>query len=356
MRRQRIQIASLLLALCLTPGHSASASVATDDVHSRPVGTRTGQAAPNAPAPSDAAAGRNRPPAPKLSTPPLEHDVAIQVDADPGRLELMLQRQEDLARKVDGLRSSPLKDLAPAALGVLGALLGAGLANLSTSRLQRRRLENEDRASRAMAGIAAASKLSDFRSRQLYELYAPLEALLLQNVTVRGELYRMLIESRCADRTYEMRPDSKGHKGQSLFVVFKDGSPAVPFRLIEQMAYLQAHHDNVMGPVREIVSVNDRIVTLLHQKIGLVRSDNRKLSKRLGKFLAHQGVLQAVAVPGGRVSAALPSYTTTFPRRLDKLVKVDADKLRTEIKTWETKTAGWMAPLVSDQVEIAHDS
>ncbi|AUI07698.1 hypothetical protein SmaCSM2_11080 [Stenotrophomonas maltophilia] len=128
----------------------------------------------------------------------------------------MLRRQEDMIKNVKDLKASPLKELAPAILSVLGVLFGATLANWSTSRLQKRRLANENKASRATAGIAAASKLMDFKSRQLYELYAPLEALLLQNVTVRGELYRMLIESTCADRKYEMREDPKGRKGQSL--------------------------------------------------------------------------------------------------------------------------------------------
>ncbi|WP_354274502.1 hypothetical protein [Stenotrophomonas rhizophila] len=262
-------------------------------------------------------------------------------------MELILRRQDELARSFKDLQAWSLKDLAPAALSVLGVLFGAGLANWSTSRLQKRRLESERDGSRAMAGIAAASKLSEFKSRQLYELYAPLEALLLQNVTVRGELYRMLMESHCADRKYEMRPDPRGRKGQSLFVVPADGTDAIPFRLIEQMAYLQANHDNVMGPVGEIVSVNGRIVALLHEKIGLVRSDNRKLSKRLGRFLAHQGVLQAIAFPAGAAgSAPLPSYTTTFPRRLDKLVKRDAETLRKEIRDWESITLGWLGPFV----------
>ncbi|MEQ7545804.1 hypothetical protein ABQF86_04165 [Xanthomonas campestris] len=262
-------------------------------------------------------------------------------------MELILRRQDELARSFKDLKAWSLKDLAPAALSVLGVLLGAGLANGSTSRLQRRRLESERDSSRAMAGITAASKLSEFKSRQLYELYAPLEALLLQNVTVRGELYKMLIESQCADRKYEMRPDPKGQKGQSLFVVPADGTDAIPFRLIEQMGYLRANHDNVMGPVIEIVSVNKRIVALLHEKIGLVRSENRKLSKRLGRFLAHQGVLQAVAIPAGSEdSVPVPSYTTTYPRRLDKLVKRDADTLRQEIRDWENITSGWIGSFV----------
>ncbi len=271
--------------------------------------------------------------------------------SDDQKIELMLRRQEDLIKSIKDLKASPLKELAPAILSVLGVLFGAALANWSTSRLQKRRLENENKASRATAGIAAASKLMDFKSRQLYELYAPLEALLLQNVTVRGELYRMLIESTCADRKYEMREDPKGRKGQSLFVVPADGSEVLPFRLIEQMAYLQANHVNVMGPVKEIVSVNDRIVALLHEKIGLVRSENRKLSKRLGKFLAHQGVLQAAANPATGDAAPLPSYTTTFPRRLDKLVKSDADILREEIKDWQSRTATWMMPLESSSTQ-----
>lgn len=308
-------------------------------------------------APSDGAQPRNDQEAAvqgqaEQTTPPLPASGAgagagagAASTSNEAKLELMLRRQEDLASSIKVLKRSPLEDLAPTILSVLGVLLGATLANWSTSRLQKRRLENESKASRAMAGIAAASKLMDFKSRQLYELYAPLEALLLQNVTVRGELYRMLIESTCVDRKYEMRPDPKGRKGLSLFVVPADGSDAIPFRLIAQMAYLQANHGNVMGPVKEIVSVNERIVALLHEKIGLVRSENRKLSKRLGRFLAHQGVLQAAAIPAAGVSTPLPSYTTTFPRRLDKLVKRDADTLREEIKGWEARTATWMAPL-----------
>ncbi len=336
MRGRKFRMTGTLLALCVAITALSQASGAPGD-RAQPGGAQgaTAQGQPQA--------SQDKRPAPVLAASAASAGVANTSD-DP-KIELMLRRQEDLIKSVKDLKASPLKELAPALLSVLGVLFGAALANWSTSRLQKRRLENENKASRATAGIAAASKLMDFKSRQLYELYAPLEALLLQNVTVRGELYRMLIESTCADRKYEMREDPKGRKGQSLFVVPADGSEVLPFRLIEQMAYLQANHANVMGPVKEIVSVNERIVALLHEKIGLVRSENRKLSKRLGRFLAHQGVLQAAVNPATAGSAPLPSYTTTFPRRLDKLVKSDADTLREEIKDWQARTATWMMRL-----------
>lgn len=335
MRRQIFRMTSALLALSIALSAQSQPSGAPSD-GAQP--RRTLEAA---------AQGQPQARQAELSLPAsaLAATAGAASTSNDAKIELMLRRQEDLTRSIKDLKGSLVKELAPAILSVLGVLFGAALANWSTSRLQKRRLENENKASRATAGIAAASKLMDFKSRQLYELYAPLEALLLQNVTVRGELYRMLIESRCADRMYEMRVDPKGRKGQSLFVVPADGSDALPFRLIEQMAYLQANHGNVMGPVKEIVSVNDRIVSLLHEKIGLVRSENRKLSKRLGRFLAHQGVLQAAVNPTTGVSAPLPYYTTTFPRRLDKLVKGDADILREEIKGWEARTATWVVPL-----------
>lgn len=336
MRGRKFRMTGTLLALCVVITALSQASGAPGD-RAQPGGAQgaTAQGQPQA--------SQDKRPAPVLAASAASAGVANTSD-DP-KIELMLRRQEDLIKSVKDLKASSLKELAPALLSVLGVLFGAALANWSTSRLQKRRLENENKASRATAGIAAASKLMDFKSRQLYELYAPLEALLLQNVTVRGELYRMLIESTCADRKYEMREDPKGRKGQSLFVVPADGSEVLPFRLIEQMAYLQANHANVMGPVKEIVSVNERIVALLHEKIGLVRSENRKLSKRLGRFLAHQGVLQAAVNPATAGSAPLPSYTTTFPRRLDKLVKSDADTLREEIKDWQARTATWMMRL-----------
>lgn len=338
MRHPKFRMTGALLALSVALSAQSQASGAPGEAaQPRNVQEAAAQGQPQA--------SQTERPTPSLPVTASAASSGVASTSSDAKLELLLRRQEDLARSLKDLKRSTLQELAPTLVSVLGVLLGAALANWSTSRLQKRRLENETKASRAMAGIAAASKLMDFKSRQLYELYAPLEALLLQNVTVRGELYRMLIESTCADRKYEMRADPKGRKGQSLFVVPADGSDALPFRLIEQMAYLQANHGTVMGPVKEIVSVNERIVALLHEKIGLVRSDNRKLSKRLGRFLAHQGVLQAVVNPATGVSAPLPSYTTTFPRRLDKLVKSDADILREEIKHWEARTATWMLPL-----------
>ncbi|WJM78533.1 hypothetical protein QTJ10_10980 [Xanthomonas hortorum pv. vitians] len=285
---------------------------------------------------------------PSLSASAVEASTSGASASRDAKLELMLRRQEDMANNVKALKPSLLKELAPAILSVFGVLLGAALANASTSRLQKRRLENESKATRAMAGISAASKLMDFKSRQLYELYAPLEALLLQNLTVRGELYRMLIKSGRSDRIYEMKPDPEGQKGESLFVVPADGSAAIPFRLIEQMGYLLTHHGPLLGTVKEIVSINDQIVKLLHEKIGLVRSENRELSKGLGVLLAHQSVLRAAANPVNNDNVLLPSYTTTFPRGLDTLVKKDADKLLAEIKDWEARTGAWMEPFESN--------
>ncbi|MEA9557617.1 hypothetical protein VC273_17450 [Xanthomonas nasturtii] len=355
MARQQVWITafSLALSVALTMQSQASAALGDSTQVSRVQASGNTLAMTAVTSLEPAVSGK--PPADPVGKPALSLPASVVEASATGaaasreaKMELMLRRQEDLAIRVKDLKPSPLKELAPAILSVLGVLLGAGLANLSTARLQKRRIENEGKATRATAGIAAASKLMDFKSRQLYELYAPLEALLIQNVTVRGELYQMLIKSGCSDRTYEMRPDPEGQKGKSLFVVPADGSAAIPFRLIEQMGYLLAYHGTLMGTVKEIVSVNDQIVKLLHEKIGLVRSENRELSRLLGIFLAHQSVLRAAASPATNEHVRLPSYTTTFPRGLDKLVKKDADQLLGEIKGWEATTAAWMVPFESN--------
>ncbi len=357
MARQQVWMTAFSLALSVALTMQSQASAALGDSTQAQVGRV--QTSGNTPAMTEVTslepAVSGKPPADPVGKPALSLPASVVEASATGaaasseaKMELMLRRQEDLAIRVKDLKPSPLKELAPAILSVLGVLLGAALANFSTARLQKRRLKNEGKATRATAGIAAASKLMDFKSRQLYELYAPLEALLVQNVTVRGELYQMLIKSGCSDRIYEMRPDPEGQKGESLFVVPADGSAAIPFRLIEQMGYLLAHHGTLMGTVKEIVSVNDQVVKLLYEKIGLVRSENHELSRRLGVFLAHQSVLRAAASTTTNENVHLPSYTTTFPRGLDTLVKKDADKLLEEIRGWEATTGAWMMPFESN--------
>jgi hypothetical protein len=250
----------------------------------------------------------------------------------------MIERQYDQTQKqIATLRPSIWDKSLPAIFGVLGAVIASCGAYL----LQRQRLAFDQREARRTAGTTALAEIKNFRSRQLNEFYAPLEALLRQVVVLRDELYERMRANPIAGVNFKSKQDPAAATGYSLWVV--RGSTEVPFRLIDEMQFLHHHYPQLMPNVAEMVRINSLIVKLLHKSIGLVLHESVELSQKLGIFLAHQSVLEEVFKTVSSVSGAPLNlgYSTTYPRGLDALVKCDCDKLRNELEQWERTVLEW---------------
>lgn len=272
----------------------------------------------------------------------LKKVIAQQVQ----QAEQLNRQHEVMKQQIELLRPKPWDKWLPAFFGLIGALLGSVVAFA----MQRQRLRFDRRAARQAAGIKEVSEIKQFRSRQLNEFYAPIQALLKQGLVVRNELYGRLLAKEVEGATFSKIPDQIAAQGWSLGIQHV-GNECKPFRLIDEMSFLQHAYPQLMGNVGETVRINSLIVKLVHEKVGLVLHENAELSQQLGIFLAHQSVLEDVyksVTTQGTALALTPGYTTTFPRDLQRLVQVDCDKLRNELKDWQVEVSQWMKEMAKD--------
>lgn len=272
----------------------------------------------------------------------LQKVIAQQVQ----QAEQLNRQHEVMKQQIELLRPKPWDKWLPAFFGLIGALLGSVVAFA----MQRQRLRFDRRAARQAAGIKEVSEIKQFRSRQLNEFYAPIQALLKQGLVVRNELYGRLLAKEVEGATFSKIPDQIAAQGWSLGIQHV-GNECKPFRLIDEMSFLQHAYPQLMGNVGETVRINSLIVKLVHEKVGLVLHENAELSQQLGIFLAHQSVLEDVyksVTTQGTALALTPGYTTTFPRDLQRLVQVDCDKLRNELKDWQIEVSQWMKEMAKD--------
>lgn len=306
-----------------------------------------------APAPS-AASGTARPLVPTAANgTPLPTPSAVAEDATRALLRQALAQQAEqaleasrstqaLKDQMESLRPSARDRLITAIVAIGGAILGAAIGALSGYFLQRDRLKYDRQAARQAAGMKELSEIKQFRGRQLNEFYAPLEALLKQGLIVRNELYARLEKTNSPNVTFNRIPDPKAANGWSLGIA-ANGQASRPYKLLEDLPLLQKEFPFVMGTVGETVRINQLIVKLIHEKIGLVLHGSDDLSEQLGVFLAHQSVLEDMyaTVQAGNATS-VPQYTTTFPRKLQGLVTRDSALLRDELKEWQSTVSGWL--------------
>lgn len=253
---------------------------------------------------------------------------------------LLKEESEQTRRQLVAMRPSIWDKALPATAAIVGALS----ASLAAFLLQRSRLRFDRESAFHKAGVEAISAIKSFRSRQLNEFYTPLQALLKQSHVLRDELYRRLKAAPPPGISIEMRPDEKAFSGWSLYIKFPN-EDFKPFRLIDEMDFIQQQCPHLVSNVVAIVSVNEHIANLLLNKIGLVRTENTELSGVLGQFLAHKSILEEVvsAPRHGRPEVAPLGYTTAFPRSLNSLVAADCEWLRKDLADWERQATAWMA-------------
>ncbi|MGO1000121.1 hypothetical protein [Lysobacter sp. CA196] len=209
--------------------------------------------------------------------------------------------------------------------------------------LQRARLRFDRESAFQKAGVEAISVIKSFRSRQLNEFYAPLQALLKQSHVLRDELYQRLRAAPPPGVGLEMRDEEKAFSGSSLYIQHP-GMDFKPFRLIDEMSFIQKQCPHLVPNVAAIVAVNDHVAKLLLDKIGLVRPESSELSGVLGQFLAHKSILDEIVGAASQAgSKATPlGYTTAFPRNLNALVAADCEWLRSDLALWEQQATAWM--------------
>ena len=204
------------------------------------------------------------PPPVEKPVPDEEHSEAsiklTQVLERQGEQTHVMERQYDQTQKqIATLRLSIWDKALPAVFGVLGAVIASCGAYL----LQRQRLAFDQREARRTAGTTALAEIKNFRSRQLNEFYAPLEALLRQVVVLRDELYERMKANPIAGVSFKSKQDPAAVTGYSLWVYRE--STVVPFRLIDEMRFLHHHYPQLMPNVAEMVRINGLIVKLLQR-------------------------------------------------------------------------------------------
>ena len=255
-------------------------------------------------------------------------------------LTTLLEREsEQTRREIRALRPSLFDKALPAIAAIFAALATSMAAYL----LQRARLRFDNESAFQKAGVEAISVIKNFRSRQLNEFYAPLQALLKQSHVLRDELYQRLRAAPPSGVGLEMRDEEKAFSGSSLYIQHP-GLDFKPFRLIDEMGFIQKQCPHLVPNVAAIVAVNDHVARLLLDKIGLVRTESTELSGVLGQFLAHKSILDEIVGAASQTgSKATPlGYTTAFPRNLSALVAADCEWLRSDLALWEQQAIAWM--------------
>jgi hypothetical protein len=270
---------------------------------------------------------------------------AITLTIPTHALERMVQDSEHrLTARIDASTPSLWNQLWPALAGVLGALLGALAGAWGAHFTQRSRIAHELSAAQREVAHRAKADMMVLRSRQLHEFYGPLRARLKQSFELRQELYAQLKRHADSSVVWTEQDDPLASAGQSLWLSCDSSEPR-PFRLIDELPLIRSRFAQLVPHVGEIVGISDHIAALIHERIGLVRAGNEKLSDMLGKYLAHHSVLREAFARAAGTTPAPPvtGYTAVFPRGLDHALEEDYQWLQKELASWEASVDTWLA-------------
>lgn len=253
--------------------------------------------------------------------------------------------QKSLEAQIAALKRDGSETWLPALFGVLGTLVAAFIAAVAAIRLQKGKLKSDAAAAQKAAGEKALSEIKAYRARQLNEFYAPLQAMLKQQLLLRDEFYNRLIHSNHPDTgiSLDWQVDRIASSGKSLYILARGETEAIPFRLIDQQTLLKLRFKQLLPNIHQLNIVGDLITKHIHAKIGLVRYENAALSEKLGMLLAHHIVMKEVYATENSEPFAKDAkgYSAAYPRGLDDLVAQDCQALRLELAAWEIQASGW---------------
>ncbi|WP_300244760.1 hypothetical protein [Pseudomonas sp.] len=237
---------------------------------------------------------------------------------------------EEISKKIDILKQSPIEKLYPAIFGFLGVLLG-GLINflLHKSQLSHHREERKHKFS-----FEVKQKIFEYRNKQNNDFYGPLLVLLAQSKELSSQLHDQIQKFDNIRYTYRTNiTESKPKK--TLHVISKGRT--IPFRLIEELPYLGKYIRASLPQVAVIIEVGEQLSALIERSSGLANPKNLELSGCLGNYLAHLRALKDSYAQAKDSTSSEPTrlYTAVFPRQIYDLAKKDYDDINAQIAEWE---------------------
>jgi len=132
--------------------------------------------------------------------------------------------------------------------------------------------------------------LMDWKVAQLQELYGPLNALMHQSNT----LYRLMNEVllKADPNMFRLRHDAENSDFDNKLFEIKEHDSWDVFRTVIHIELVYGKNFGIECYFDEIVSIGDRMVTVIEKSAGYVREDQPELANIFGKYLAHFKILK----------------------------------------------------------------
>lgn len=229
-------------------------------------------------------------------------------------------------------RTNWINERAP--LYALATVLISGLISIGAQVLLMRHQRNINR---EQAKSEVSNSYVEWQLKQLSEFYGPLRALLGQS----NSMYRQMNKVLAAADPNQFRFQSAQGKDfdNKEFQIYKDGE-WTRFRTVKHLSEVYNKNYGVEPYFDDVVNVGSRMASLIRDKAGYARPEDKKLIDVMGEYLAHFQVLSRLhdrAKNSTQVSVAKADEEATFPIDIQKLVNDGFESINHQVMTWRSQ-------------------
>lgn len=227
----------------------------------------------------------------------------------------------------DRIRTSWLAFLTVIASGILG--IYGGLKVQSFVMRHQREINKEQ------AQAEVSNSYVEWQLKQLSELYGPLRALLGQSNAMYRQMNRAL--EAAAPDVFRLKQEAGADFDNEVFEIFQNGQ-WIRFRTVKHLGDVYGKNYGVEPYFDDVVDVGARMASLIRNKAGYVRPNDKGLIEVMGSYLAHYAVLSRLhkrAKDGAPLQINIADEKATFPISIQELVNEGFDNINNEVLNWK---------------------
>ena len=232
-------------------------------------------------------------------------------------------------------RSSLFATLGPALIAALAGLTGVLVGGLINQRLQTKLTEKQAR-------LQIGNAVVEWQLKQLSLLYGPVRALLGQSFGLYRQMNRVL-EAADSNR-FRFAKVGGNLDGQQFQIQISPGNWE-RFRTVMHISQVYGKGLGVETYFDDIVSIGERIVTIIEQQAGYARPQEKELMTVFARYLAHFAVLNHLHAEAKRRLFQTPvgeppmkvDLSAVFPEELHDLINNGFQAISKDIEEWRLK-------------------
>lgn len=216
----------------------------------------------------------------------------------------------------------------------LATVIAAGLISFV---LQLLLLRHQQKIYREQAKSEVSNSYVEWQLKQLSGFYGPLRALLEQSNAMYRQMNRALVSAN--PDLFRMQSAHGKDFDNAEFQIKKDGD-WTRFRTVKHLGDVYYRGYGIEPYFDDVVDVGSRMATLIRNKAGFARQEDKALIEVMGTYLAHYAVLSRLhkkAREGALVSTNMADDEAAFPVHIQNLVNNGYQAINDQIIQWRSR-------------------